>query len=156
MHGQIPPVPGNAALFPAADARRRDEAVLTAALDDVQARIADGPVTPTLDLAAFRNELAGFDFVVPQDLEGLIPWVVARLETGIVQITHPRYFGLFNPAPTFPSQVADRIVAAFNPQLATSTTSPAAVALEAHVIRAVAARAGLPAQAGGHFTTGGA
>ena len=71
--------------------------------------------------------------------------MVARLETGIVQITHPRYFGLFNPAPTYPAQVADRIVAAFNPQLASSTTSPMPVALEAHVIRAVAARAGLPA-----------
>ena len=156
MHGQIPPPPGNAALFPAADVRRRDEAVLTAALDALPARIAEASVTPTLDPAAFRDELASFDFAAPRALETLIPWVVARLETGIVQITHPRYFGLFNPAPTFPSQLADRIVAAFNPQLATSTTSPAAVALEAHVIRAVAARAGLPAEAGGHFTTGGA
>jgi glutamate/tyrosine decarboxylase-like PLP-dependent enzyme len=167
MHGQPPPaaasaaasvndgVPGTA-LFPAADERRRIEALLAAALDVLPARIEAGPVAPTLDAAAFRAELARFDFAAPQDLDTLIPWVVARLEAGIVQITHPRYFGLFNPAPSFPAQAADRIVAAFNPQLATSTTSPAAVALEAHVIRAVAARAGLPAEAGGHFTTGGA
>ena len=71
-------------------------------------------------------------------------------------MTHPRYFGLFNPAPTFPAQCADRIAAAFNPQLATATTSPAAVEIEAHVIRAVARRAGLPPETGGHFTTGGA
>jgi glutamate/tyrosine decarboxylase-like PLP-dependent enzyme len=71
-------------------------------------------------------------------------------------MTHPRYFGLFNPAPTFPAQCADRIVAAFNPQLATATTSPAAVEIEAHVINAVARRAGLPAETAGHFTTGGA
>jgi glutamate/tyrosine decarboxylase-like PLP-dependent enzyme len=156
MHGQTPLAASDPALFPAADARRRDEAVLAAALDDLPARIAAGSVTPTLDPAAFRDELAGFDFAAPQALATLIPWLVARLQAGLVQITHPRYFGLFNPAPTFPSQVADRIVAAFNPQLATATTSPAAVALEAHVIRAVAARAGLPAEAGGHFTTGGA
>jgi glutamate/tyrosine decarboxylase-like PLP-dependent enzyme len=156
MHGQTPPAPGTPALFPAADQRRHGEALLTAALDDLPARIAGGKVTPTFDPAAFHAELAGFDFAAPQALETLIPWVVARLETGLVQITHPRYFGLFNPAPSFPAQLADRIVAAFNPQLATSTTSPAAVALEAHVIRAVAARAGLPAAAGGHFTTGGA
>jgi glutamate/tyrosine decarboxylase-like PLP-dependent enzyme len=63
---------------------------------------------------------------------------------------------LFNPAPTFPAQCADRIAAALNPQLATSTTSPAAIAIEEHVIRSVAARAGLPPQvSGGHFTTGG-
>jgi glutamate/tyrosine decarboxylase-like PLP-dependent enzyme len=43
----------------------------------------------------------------------------------------------------------------FNPQLATWTTSPAAVELENHVIAAVTARAGLPASARGHFTSGG-
>jgi len=144
------------ALFPDAAACRPTEALLAELLDDLPLRIAGGPVMPTLDMAAFRAELAGFDFHTPQTLDTLIPWVVARLESGIVQITHPRYFGLFNPAPTYPAQIADRIVAAFNPQLATSTTSPAAVALEAHVIRAVAARAGLPPETGGHFTTGGA
>ena len=60
------------------------------------------------------------------------------MERGVTHMTHPRYFGLFNPAPTFPAQCADRIAAAFNPQLATATTSPAAVEIEAHVIRAVA------------------
>jgi glutamate/tyrosine decarboxylase-like PLP-dependent enzyme len=46
-------------------------------------------------------------------------------------------------------------VAAFNPQLATWTTSPMAVEIERHVIRAVARRAGLPTATAGHFTTGG-
>ena len=72
-----------------------------------------------------------------------------------MHINHPRYFGLFNPTPTFPAQCADRIAAVFNPQLATYTTSPAAVAIEAHVIRSMAQRFGLPDSAG-HFTTGGA
>jgi hypothetical protein len=56
-------------------------------------------------------------------------------------MTHPRFLGLFNPAPSFPAQCADRIAASFNPQLAGQTTSPVAVAIEAHVIRAVARRA---------------
>ena len=73
----------------------------------------------------------------------------------MVHVSHPRYFGLFNPTPTFPAQCADRLTAAFNPQLASSITSPLPVALEAHVIRAVADRAGLPAETGGHFTSGG-
>ena len=77
------------------------------------------------------------------------------MEHGLVHVTHPRYFGLFNPAPTFPAQCADRIAGAFNPQLATSTTSPVAVEIEAHVIRSVARRAGFPPEAGGHFTSGG-
>ncbi|HVY14537.1 MAG TPA: pyridoxal-dependent decarboxylase [Rhodopila sp.] len=148
-----PPVPG---LFPAAADRRRSEALLAAALDGLDRRIAAGPVAPTLDMSRFREELAEVDFAAPRALDALLPWVIESLERGVTQITHPRYFGLFNPAPTFPAQCADRIVAAFNPQLASATTSPAAVAMEAHVIRAVAARAGLPADAGGHFTSGGA
>ncbi|MGH7619398.1 MAG: pyridoxal phosphate-dependent decarboxylase family protein, partial [Gemmatimonadaceae bacterium] len=77
------------------------------------------------------------------------------LEHGVVHMTHPRYFGLFNPAPTFPALCGDRIAGALNPQLATRTTAPAAVEIEAHVIRAIARRAGLPDGSGGHFTSGG-
>ena len=69
-------------------------------------------------------------------------WTVSRMERGIVQMNNPRYFGLFNPGANFPSQCADRIASAFNPQLASSASSPVPVALEAHVIRAVAHRAG--------------
>ena len=85
----------------------------------------------------------------------MLDWVIAQLETGVVHMNHPRYLGLFNPAPSFPSQCADRIAAIFNPQLASATTSPAAVAIEAHLIQALAHRAGLPAGSAGHFTTGG-
>jgi glutamate/tyrosine decarboxylase-like PLP-dependent enzyme len=77
------------------------------------------------------------------------------MERGVVHVTHPRYFGLFNPSPTFPAQCADRITASFNPQLATSATSPVPVEIEAHVIHAISIRAGLPAPATGHFTSGG-
>jgi len=108
-----------------------------------------------LNRAAFRSELADFDFRTPRPLDELLSWTIAQMERGLVHVTHPRYFGLFNPAPTFPAQCADRIAGAFNPQLATSTTSPVAVEIEAHVIRSVARRAGLPPEAAGHFTSGG-
>lgn len=129
--------------------------LLTRELGRANERIAAGAVTPTVDLASFRNELVRFDFRAPRPLDELLSWTIARMEHGVVHMTHPRYFGLFNPAPTFPSQCADRIAAAFNPQLASSRTSPVPVEIEAHVIRAVAARAGLPPQATGHFTTAG-
>jgi len=70
-------------------------------------------------------------------------------------MTNPRYFGLFNPGANFPSQCADRIASVFNPQLASSASSPVPVALESHLIRAVARRAGFGAEATGHFATGG-
>jgi glutamate/tyrosine decarboxylase-like PLP-dependent enzyme len=63
---------------------------------------------------------------------------------------------LFNPAPTFPAECADRIVGTLNPQLASWKTSPAAVEIESHVIHAVGCRVGFGTQAAGHFTTGGA
>lgn len=147
------PVASVRSLFPPRQDRERLEDLLTRILLDAAARVAAGPVTPTLDLAGFRAELDGFDFQTPRPIEELLAWTVERLEQGVVHVTHPRYFGLFNPSSTFPSQCADRIAASFNPQLATSTTSPVPVAVEAHVIRAVAMRAGLPGQAVGHFTS---
>jgi glutamate/tyrosine decarboxylase-like PLP-dependent enzyme len=141
------------ALFPTLQDRERVEDLLTRQLLNAADRLTTRPVTPTIDLASFRNELAGFDFRVPCQIERLLAWTVARMEEGVVHVNHPRYFGLFNPSPTFPAQCADRIAGSFNPQLATSKTSPVPVEIEAHVIRAIADRAGLPATAGGHFTS---
>jgi glutamate/tyrosine decarboxylase-like PLP-dependent enzyme len=145
-----------AALFPTPGRRRELDRILADVLEESGARVRAGAVTPTIDLGAFRHDLARFDFATMQPLEVLLRWTISQLELGVVHLTHPRYFGLFNPAPTFPAECADRIAAAFNPQLATATTSPVAVEIEAHTIRAVARRAGLPADATGHFTTGGA
>ena len=135
--------------------RARWDDHLTTNLLRAYERVAEGPVTPDLNLADFRSELADFDFRTPQPLGELLSWTIEKMEHGLVHVTHPRYFGLFNPAPTFPAQCADRIAGAFNPQLATATTSPAAVEIEAHVIRSIARRAGFPPEATGHFTSGG-
>jgi glutamate/tyrosine decarboxylase-like PLP-dependent enzyme len=142
-------------LFPLPADRARVDDYLTRALSRANERIADGSVMPTLDIPAFRRELSAFDFQAPRALDEVLTWTIATMEQGLVHVTHPRYFGLFNPAPTFPALCADRVAGAFNPQLATATTSPAAVEIEAHVIRAVAQRAGLPSGAAGHFTCGG-
>lgn len=155
MNVMHPSIAASSALFPDAARRRAVDDAMTTLLAEARARMADGAVGPTLDMPAFHDALAGFDFATPRHLADLLPWVVEQLEHGIVHLTHPRYCGLFNPQPSFPAECADRIVAAFNPQLATATTSPVPVELEAHVIRAIARRAGLPDSATGHFTTGG-
>jgi aromatic-L-amino-acid decarboxylase len=144
-----------AALFPgsAADAQIQDW--LTTHLAAALERINAGPIMPDLDMARFRAELAAIDFSEPRPPEQLLAWILRQLEHGTVHMTHPRYFGLFNPAPVAPAQWADRIAGAFNPQLASTGSSPAPVEIEAHVIRAIAHRAGMPAESGGHFTTGG-
>ncbi|MGH7879182.1 MAG: pyridoxal phosphate-dependent decarboxylase family protein, partial [Candidatus Binataceae bacterium] len=142
-------------LFPNREDREHWDDLLTRELASAAERVAQGAVVPALDLASFKSDLAAFDFEAPRPLEALLRWTIGQMEHGLVHVTHPRYFGLFNPAPTFPAQCADRIVAVFNPQLATSTTSPAAVAIERHVISSVARRAGFPPDAAGHFTTAG-
>jgi len=145
----------NAALFPARAERERIDDYLTRALARAAERVLAGSATPTLEIEKFRRELERFDFRSPRALTELLDWSIGMLEHGVTHLTHPRYFGLFNPAPSFPAQCADRLVAAFNPQVASSGTSPAAVALEAYVMRRIAERAGFPAGAGGHFTSGG-
>jgi len=149
------PVPPVVALFPSHADRVRWDDYLTRELLCANARVAGGAVVPTIDMTALRSQLALIDFHAPRGLEELLPWTIAQLEHGVVHMTNPRYFGLFNPAPSFPALCGDRLTGAFNPQLATATTSPAAVEIEAHVIRAVARQAGLPPEATGHFTSGG-
>lgn len=144
-----------AALFPPPAERERIAQALTRELAAAVARVSAGPVTPTLDIEQLRRELASFDFETPLALETVLPWTIAQLEHGLTHLTHPRYFGLFNPAPTFPAQLADQIAASFNPQLASVATSPAAVTIESHVIEQMARRAGLPAGSRGHFTASG-
>jgi aromatic-L-amino-acid decarboxylase len=146
----------DSSLFPSRTDRAKSNEVLNRALDTVQDRISAGSVRPTTTLDDFHVSLATYDFQTPVSMAKVAAWIIDELTTGLVQVSHPRYFGLFNPAPTYPAQVADRIVSVFNPQLATATTSPIAVETEAHVIRAINARIGFPASAGGNFTTGGA
>ena len=144
-----------AALFPSLEERSRIDVWIGRQLEQALARVREGRVTPCIDMAAFERELGTLDFETPRPLEELVRWSIERLEHGIVQMSNPRYFGLFNPGPNFPAQCADRIVSAFNPQLASSASSPVPVALETHLIRAVARRAGLAESASGHFATGG-
>src|SRR5580658_8069675 len=148
------PIPSVALFPPAAQGARTDD-WLTAQIALALARVSQGSVMPTLDMAKFRQELAALDFAAPLAADALLSWTLAQLEQGTVHMTHPRYFGLFNPTPTAPAQWADRIAGAFNPQLASTGSSPVPVEIEAHVIRALASRAGMPADAVGHFTTSG-
>jgi glutamate/tyrosine decarboxylase-like PLP-dependent enzyme len=144
-----------AALFPGVAQRVHVDQWLGGELQRASMRIQAGPVAPTVDMTAFRAELDAFTFERPRPLEEMLRWTIERMEQGIVQMTNPRYFGLFNPGPSFPAQCADRIAGVFNPQLASSASSPVPVELERHVVRAIARRAALPEDAAGHFATGG-
>src|SRR5215467_6086439 len=119
-----PPPP---ALFPAAVERQKQDDELTRALLAAGARIMRGSVVPDFDRDAFRRELETFDFSKPRPLSEVLAWTMAQLEHGVVHMTHPCYFGLFNPAPAFPTQCADRMSAASNPPHTSTLSLPAAL-----------------------------
>ena len=77
------------------------------------------------------------------------------LRTWQVQVTHPRYLGLFNPAVTLPSVIAETLVAMYNSQLANWRTSPAGNEIERHTLSWLAAKFGLPGDTIATFTSGG-
>lgn len=142
--------------FPDTTQRIAWEDALTRDLAAARENVATGPVTPDKGIEAFRETLAEFDFAAPRSLEDACRWTIGQMSRGMVHMTHPAHFGLFNPAPTFPSECADRVASAFNAQLAVWSHAPVPVEIEAHTIRAVATRIGLEAGSGGHFTSGGA
>jgi glutamate/tyrosine decarboxylase-like PLP-dependent enzyme len=122
----------------------------------LQIDIANGPILPTVTAEEIRSYLASrYDFARAQPLEQVIADVEKMLRTWQVQVTHPRYFGLFNPSVTLASVIADTLVAMYNPQLANWRTSPAANEMERHTLGWLAAKFGLPENAIATFTSGG-
>ena len=124
---------------------------------DVARGVAEGPLVPDVTAHAIREHLQSrYDFGDPQPLEAIAADVEAMMRRWHVQVTHPRYFGLFNPSVTAASVVADTLAAAYNPQLASWRTSPAANEIERHTLGWLAAKFGLPPSASATFTNGGA
>jgi len=65
------------------------------------------------------------------------------------------YFGLMNPTPTYVAVLAEALVAALNPQLATQARSQLASKLEDQTVRWIGERIGWTEKIGGTFTSGG-
>lgn len=113
-------------------------------------------VTPELDPEKIRAPLLPMDFTGPIDPFEAVDFVVKALWQYQVHTPHPRYFGLFNPAPATMGIVADALVAAFNPQLATWSHSPFAVEVEQHLVRSFGRVFGYdPDETQGTFASGG-
>jgi glutamate/tyrosine decarboxylase-like PLP-dependent enzyme len=125
--------------------------------NSIEASIDGGPVFPDVTPAEIRQHLGSkYDFNQPIPLEEAVADVEQMLRRWQVQITHPRYLGLFNPSVTFSSVIADTLVAAYNPQLASWRTSPAANEIERHTLNWLTDKFGFPSSAIATFTNGGA
>lgn len=126
-------------------------------IEDYIKNVADLPVAPAIDLNEIRRRLASFNFTQPIEPLQALQFARDNLLDFQVHTPHPRYFGLFNPAPTTMGIAADALVAAFNPQLAAWSHNPFASEVERHLVLAFAERFGYDAAlADGAFCSGGA
>src|SRR6204780_1840315 len=122
----------------------------------VQGDLADGPILPSVTVNEIRNHLAShYHFQKELPLDEVVQDAERMLQTWQVQVTHPRYLGLFNPAVTLPSVIAETLVAMYNSQLANWRTSPAGNEIERHTLVWLAAKFGLPRDSIATFTSGG-
>jgi aromatic-L-amino-acid/L-tryptophan decarboxylase len=142
-------------MLPDAEARTSAYERLVELIERHWEEVASLPVAPHASYEQLDERVREFDFETPISLGPLLDACSQLLREGIVHTSHPRYFGLFNPTPTFAGVLADALVAAFNPQLAVTSHAPAAVAIERRVLSFLAGRLGIP-DALGTFTSGGA
>ncbi len=139
------------------DQHKRMISALKTEFARVEDQVRNGPITPNVSPEDIRRHLAShFDFARAMSLDEAVAEVEHMLATWQVQVTHPRYFGLFNPSVTLASVAADALTAMYNPQLATWRTSPAANEMEKFVLDWIGAKFGLPKGSVANFTSGGA
>jgi hypothetical protein len=94
--------------------------------DDLLGNIRELPVSSPMTPAEVRQAVESqFTFAEAMPLAELTQRVAHLLRKYAVRVTHPCYFGLFNPSVPVASIVADTLVALFNPQLGTWYASPA-------------------------------
>ena len=115
-------------------------------------------VSPQVSPEEIRAELESrYSFDTPVPLETLTEEMIRLLRAWTVHVTHPRYFGLFNPSVRQASIIADTLVALYNPQLAAWSHAPAANEVEQLTLRRFARALDIDAQTlHANFTTGGA
>ena len=142
-------------LLDAAD-RRELWLQLERLIEDFITAIPEKPVVNEMTPPQVRQILSGIDFSKPMSPGGALQLAADGMSRTHVQVSHPRYFGLFNPAPTAMGIAADTLVAAMNPQLAAWKHSPFAVEVEQFLIRALGERFGYdPRECDGTFASGG-
>src|ERR1700675_973271 len=124
------------------EARRQVWRQVEEAMESYARNVSSLPVAPELDPEKIRAALASCTFERGVDPLSAVDFVTRGLTEFQVHTSHPRYFGLFNPAPTTMGIAADTLVAAFNPQIAAWSHSPFAAEVEGHVVRALGAKFG--------------
>lgn len=126
------------------------------AIEDYYRDVRQLDVCTEVDAEQVLDAIARFDFDQPLSPEAAVGQAVDAMRRLGPHVMHPRHFGLFDPAPTAMGVVAEAVVAAFNPCLASWAGSPFGVETERHLVRTFGELFGYaPAYTDGVITTGG-
>ena len=127
-------------------------------IDQFTAEGRDFPVLQQVTPTEVRSYLEKrFTFQSPIPLDELSKDVMRLMRDWNIHVTHPRYFGLFNPSVRPAGVIADTLVAVYNPQLAAWSHAPAANEIEQLTLHTFTRALGLnPTDVLANFTSGGA
>ena len=134
--------------------RRRLGYRLIDRINEYFSSLSDRPVQLPVESRTFTdlaNELPEFGEDAAQVLDDISREMV---EQGF-HVPSANYFGLMNPTPAYISVLAEALVAALNPQLATMARSQLASKIEKETVRWIGERVGWPRPFEGTFTSGG-
>lgn len=111
---------------------------LAAIAREFRARLRERSPLPRSNFPSGADLQRDYSFAGARSLDAIVSDTARWMETGILQVTHPRYFGLFNPSVHASSIIADALVALYNPQVGGWSHAPAANESEQWTLRALA------------------
>jgi aromatic-L-amino-acid decarboxylase len=136
------------------ETRRRVGYKLIDAIDAYFSSLPTRPVQLPADQRTF-GELTDSIPELGADAERVLDDMTREMIDKGFHVPSANYFGLMNPTPTYMAVLAEALVAAINPQLATMARSQLASKIEHQTVRWIAERCGYTKNAGGTFTSGG-
>jgi glutamate/tyrosine decarboxylase-like PLP-dependent enzyme len=134
--------------------RRRLGYHLIDQIDSFFASLLDRPV----QLPAEQRTFAALNNLLPEhgeDADKVLDEIFREMVDKGFHVPSGNYFGLMNPTPTYIGVMAEALVAALNPQLATVKRSQLASKIEHETVRWIGERVGWPGEFNGTFTSGG-
>jgi aromatic-L-amino-acid/L-tryptophan decarboxylase len=134
--------------------RRKLGYQLIEVVDRFFASLADRPVQPAAADRVYPARLSRLP-EIGEDPGQVLREVCGELIDNGFHIPSAHYLGMMNPTPTYMAFLAESLVAALNPQLASLDRSQMASRIEAETVRWVGELVGWQTAPGGTFTTGG-
>jgi glutamate/tyrosine decarboxylase-like PLP-dependent enzyme len=136
------------------ETRRRLGYKLIDRIDEYFSSLAQRPVQLREDLRTFTDlgePLPEFG----EDAATVLDQLCSDMVTEGFHVPSANYFGLMNPTPTYMAVLAEALVAALNPQLASLARSQLAAKIERETVRWIGERVGWDKPFDGTFTSGG-